>query len=371
MPGLYIHIPFCLAKCAYCDFYSVPVEGELSGEFIKSLLREMELRGWFHADTIYIGGGTPTALDSGSLEKIFSGLKEHFGFSSDAEFTIEANPATVDGGKLSVLLQGGVNRISIGVQSFDDEELKTLGRVHTAADAREAIALARRAGFGNISLDLIYGIPGQTMESWMNTLNQAISLAPEHISAYELTLEECTPLHEWVKRGLIEMPSEEMILEMSDKCVSVLESAGYARYEVSNYALPGRQCRHNVNYWRRGPYLGLGPSAHSFDGRERWKDIEDLGEYVKSLSAGALPERERYALMPGQVKREFLFLGLRMSEGVSIEEARETGLGLENASRELMAGGFLAIENGHLRCTRRGFSVLNRVLLALFDNLGL
>jgi oxygen-independent coproporphyrinogen-3 oxidase len=370
--SLYIHIPFCLRKCGYCDFVSIPFDEALSERYVAALIREMRQRGRMKLKTLYIGGGTPTVLSVEELNRLLKAINGNFDFLPDAEKTIEANPATVDEAKLKTLIKGGVNRISIGAQSFDGPELKTLGRLHTARDAAEAVRLARRAGFENISLDLIYGIPGQTADSWQRTLSEAIALRPDHISAYELTLEKCTPLCEQVERGELCMPSEEEASAMSELCLRTLKEAGYLRYEVSNYALAGRQCLHNLNYWRRGEYIGLGAAAHSFMAEARWRNTEGILEYIESIEREELPEQDREPLATEQRRREFLLLGLRLHEGVLLEEAEKSyGLDLMPAADELIEEGLLSVSGGRLGATDRGLSVLNELLVRLFEALRL
>ncbi|MDA8388875.1 MAG: radical SAM family heme chaperone HemW, partial [Nitrospiraceae bacterium] len=264
--SLYIHVPFCPRKCVYCDFVSVPFDRALSERYLGALLKEIALRAdqsagrpagtatcekGIKVKTLFIGGGTPTVLGDGQLKGLLDFLGTNLDFYPDAEVTVEANPATLDGKKAGILLRGGVGRLSIGAQSFDEEELKILGRVHRPADAAEAVLASRAAGFDNIGLDLMYGIPGQTRETWGRTLEAALELGPRHISAYELTVEEKTGLWGLVKKGAIELPPEDEVLAMSGVAEERLGAAGFMRYEVSNYALPGFECRHNLNYWRR------------------------------------------------------------------------------------------------------------------------
>ncbi|MDA8168266.1 MAG: radical SAM family heme chaperone HemW [Nitrospiraceae bacterium] len=376
--SLYIHIPFCLRKCIYCDFVSVPLGDEsLTRGYIQALIREIGLCGGLEKNlkTLYIGGGTPTVLPPGELEELLSAINSHFEFQPGAELTIEANPASVDAAKLGLLHTAGINRISIGVQSFNDAELKLLGRLHTGGEASEAICLARAAGFENISLDLIYGIPGQTAGPWRKTLEAALALAPEHISAYELTVEKHTCLWEMVQKGVLKMLPEEEILTMQETAARMLGEAGFIHYEVSNYARPQKECRHNLNYWERGQYLGLGAAAHSFAGERRWKNTGGINEYIEALSGGKLPRMEAEDIRPEEAKRELVFLGLRLEEGIPLAKARAYGLRLEDAAKGLCREGFLEIKktnsSGHLRATKKGFSVLNRVIEELIGELGL
>jgi len=370
--SLYIHIPFCMGKCSYCDFTSIVYGEDAARAYIEALKREIHLKGKMGLKTFYIGGGTPTALSAASLKDLFNAVNEQYEFYPDAERTIEANPATIDREKLSLLKGAGVNRVSLGVQSLNADELFVLGRLHSSGQALRSFHLIRDGGFENVSLDLIYGVPGQTLKTWEATLNEILRLRPEHISAYELMLEACTPLYVEVETGLVRMPPEKDVIEMSELCQDLLEGAGYARYEVSNYALPGRESRHNINYWRRGEYIGLGAAAHSFINSERWRNTDDVFEYISSLEKGAIAIKDHETLTPEDEKREFVFLGLRMANGISVKEGEERyGISLASASGELLKDGLLEMEGENLRPTRKGFSVLNAVIGELLKSLGL
>ncbi len=377
--SVYVHIPFCLRKCIYCDFVSVPFDDALSNRYMDALARELSLStGAKQAGvkTLFVGGGTPTALSAGQLGGLLAALGQALDFHPGAEVTVEANPATLDEGKAGLLFQGGINRISIGAQSFDADELKLLGRVHRPADISDAVKLCRAAGFENLNLDLIYGLPGQKREGWRESLKSALRLGPTHISAYELTVEEGTGLWNLVKSGAINMPPEDKVLAMSEDAEEVLGGAGFIRYEVSNYALPGFECRHNLNYWRRGEYLGMGAAAHSFSGGRRWRNTGGVAEYIDVLEANGLPVAETETLTKDEEKREIVLMGLRTREGVPLSlagdtGADETGIGLERAARELIGEGLLEIRADRLRATRRGFQILNSVILRLLEGLSL
>ncbi len=266
---LYIHIPFCIAKCDYCDFYSIPVGrsgADGSWNYVQSLLKEMDLRRDIAGDlrTVYIGGGTPTLLSAEQVAAILSGVREIYSIVSGAEITIEANPGTVSERQFAALRETGINRVSIGLQSLSGPELCTLGRSHTVEDSFAAVSAARKAGFDNISLDLIYGIPGQYMDIWQDTMSMALELFPEHVSAYELTPEENTLLHAKLARGVYALPDESLVIEMYYAALEKMKAHGYLHYEISNFAKPGYESVHNLNYWDRGEYLGVGAGAHSF-----------------------------------------------------------------------------------------------------------
>jgi oxygen-independent coproporphyrinogen-3 oxidase len=371
---VYVHVPFCLRKCAYCDFLSVPFDGALSESYTGALLREINSGGEGGSlKTVYIGGGTPTALGHGQLEKIFGALHERFKISPDTEVTVEANPGTVDGEKALRLTELGVNRISIGVQSFSDSELATLGRMHTSAQAVEAVTAARDAlEGGNVSLDLIYGIPGQTLEGWRRSLLRAVELGPAHVSAYELTPEHGTPLYEALGSGKLGMPDADVIADMFYLAAETLGGAGFGHYEISNHALPGLECRHNVNYWLRGDYLGLGAGAHSFTGGRRSRNTGDIGNYIKALSEGLSPVVEEREPSREEALREHVFLGLRTREGLDVRRFKgEFGLDLLPAAREMLEGGLMEAGGGRLVLTLRGTLLSNRVIVRLLEGLGL
>ncbi|NTU43857.1 MAG: radical SAM family heme chaperone HemW, partial [Nitrospirales bacterium] len=256
--SLYIHIPFCIRKCSYCDFYSIPFDSSLADEYTRAICREMELRGGLAADlrTVYLGGGTPTMLSVKNLGDIMACIEKTFALAPGAEVSIESNPRTITREKARALREAGIKRISIGVQSFRDRELLILGRSHNTEDALRAVEIAREAGFSDISLDLMYGIPGQGLSDWEESLSAVLALRPEHISTYELTPEGGTPIAARLQRGDLILPPEETVEEMYFRTIDALEGQGYRHYEISNFSLPGHECRHNLNYWERGEYLG-------------------------------------------------------------------------------------------------------------------
>ncbi|MBF8258574.1 MAG: coproporphyrinogen III oxidase, partial [Actinobacteria bacterium] len=269
MRGIYVHIPFCVRKCSYCDFYSVAGDRAAIEDFLGLLVREMDLfAGKFPgeaavlADTVFFGGGTPTVLGADALCGILAALKERFPIEPDAEVTTEANPGTVSAEDFLTLRAGGFNRVSIGVQSFNKATLETLGRIHGVEEVRAAHRDARHAGFSSIGMDLIFGIPGQEAADWAADLDMAVTFLPAHISAYALAPEPGTPIHGAIGRGEMRMPTDEAVADMYEETRRLLSRAGYRHYEISNFARPGSECRHNLKYWRRQGYLGLGPSAH-------------------------------------------------------------------------------------------------------------
>lgn len=313
MRGLYIHIPFCLKKCKYCDFTSYVGCEKHFADYIKCLKNEMlEYRGE-KIDTIFVGGGTPSILSAHLLEDMIKEIYNTFDVTPDAEFTIESNPKTLTDEKLKVLHSLGVNRISIGVQSFVDSELKKIGRIHTAKDAEEAIILAKKAGFSNINLDLMFSIPGQTKESFKESIDRAISLNPEHISAYSLILEEGTPLFSEVENGEVFLPSDETDRENYSYLCDRLGEAGYIQYEISNFSKKGHECRHNLKYWDCNEYIGIGVSAHSYYNGKRFFNQDSLDDYLKG----------EYRMESGEILTiddkisEYVIMGFRKTKGIS------------------------------------------------------
>lgn len=371
--SLYIHIPFCIKKCLYCDFLSVTYNELLAKAYTDALCKELVLKKDFAGElkTIYIGGGTPTILPEECFGQLFKCLKENFKFSDSPEITVEANPGTVDKSKIDTMVSLGVNRISIGVQSFNDNELKTLGRIHTSDEALRAIELVKNAGIKNFSIDLIYGIPGQTLDSWKKTVSKAVELSPAHISSYELTLEKDTPLYGLIEKDNIKMPAEELVLDMYNYAIDYLASKGYEHYEISNFALPRFKCLHNLNYWDRGEYIGAGAGAHSFIRGFRSKNTDDIRRYIKDLNKGIIPDAESTEIKRDDAIKEFIFLNLRKTEGISLAKAKELGLDLPGVCLELTEEGYLEIKGDYLRLSRQGLAISNSVIVRLFEVLGL
>ena len=374
---LYIHIPFCVKKCAYCDFASSAESEVTFEEYVAGVIREMELRaetleGPTVAETLYLGGGTPSLLPPELVGRFVATARERYGLTPDTEITLEANPGTVTGETLAGFREAGVNRLSLGVQSLDDRMLALLGRVHSAAEAREAVALARGAGFTNLGIDLIHSLPGQTPEMWGEELRQAVALGPEHISAYELTLEEGTPLHRLREEGKLTLPDDETGATMYRTTADLLGAAGYEQYEIANFARSGRRSRHNQVYWRRDPYLGFGAAAHSFQtvplyGR-RWHNPIDPSAYLRRVAAGRLPEEEVLVLSRREAMAETFFLGLRTTEGVDTERYRESfGESVEQAYgpeiEGLLGAGLLHRQGSRLFIPASLLIVANQILV--------
>jgi len=378
--GLYVHVPFCPARCSHCAFAAFPYRPERVGLYLRSLAREMELAWGLLEErgktenglTVYFGGGTPTVLREGELGELLEmvlGFLRHRRI-SPLEVTVEANPETVTGEKLRLLRSWGVDRLSLGVQSFDLRLLRLLRRRHTGEEAVEAFREARKAGFLNISLDLLFGLPGQTLEGWRTDLLRALDLYPEHLSAYWLEVEEETLLGYLAGRGRLPepLPSEEEQAEMYFTALRLCASAGYEHYEISNFARPGWQCRHNLIYWHNGEYLGLGPSAHSRLGAFRWRNYPRLEPYHRALGEGRLPVEGRECLDSLRDQEDTVVLGLRLREGVGEDFFRKRhGLGLEEAFGpvllELLARGWLELSSGRLRLPEDLLPVAHQVLV--------
>jgi oxygen-independent coproporphyrinogen-3 oxidase len=368
---LYIHIPFCIKKCNYCDFLSLPYDEDLVQRYTHALCRELQMKKTFAPSlkSVYLGGGTPSILPETCLEQIFSVIRKQYTISPEAEITVEANPGTITGEKADVLISLGVNRISLGVQSFSDDELKILERVHTAGEAVRSAEILRRAGVKNLSLDLMYGIPGQTFETWENSLHTAKGLFPQHISAYELTLEKGTRLTRLIDADILVLPDDERILHMSSLAIDTLAEAGFEHYEISNYALPGHRCIHNVNYWDSGEYIAAGAGAHAFLNGCRAKNTDSLTNYITKLDNLVIPETESVRLSDADRIREFIMLGLRQRKGIHLDDADDLNLDIATAARQLVEDDFTEIIDNRLLLTRKGLAVANIVIIRLLQNL--
>lgn len=369
--GLYIHIPFCMAKCHYCDFFSVrPAPGRIT-PLVTALVRELAAspieREGLPVRSIFVGGGTPTALPSGELGRLFRVLNRLNRRDHPAEFTVEANPATLDETRISILRDSGVNRISLGAQSFNLVELDTLGRIHGPEDILRTVDLVRRSGIGRLNLDLIFGIPGQTRASWGRSLAEAIGTGVEHISCYALTYEPGTLLYERRTRGLIQPPDEELEAAMYEQAIDTLTAAGFDQYEISNFARPGAACLHNLGYWTGEPYIGIGPSAAGYINGHRLRNVADVDEYVRLVMAGESPVIERERLDPRRQAGEAAMLELRLCAGIDRERFRErfghdpvTLFG--DAIGVHTANGRITVTPTHVRLTRVGQLVADAVI---------
>lgn len=369
---LYIHIPFCARKCAYCDFASFAAPVQIYQEYMEKLIEEIygqyENFQGYQVSTIFIGGGTPSILPPELMGELLSVLWECFDIAGNAEITIEANPGTLTMEKLETYLEGGINRISIGLQSSDDMELKALGRIHTFDEFLKSYQRARQAGFTNINVDLMSGIPGQDIHSWRNTLRKVMMLKPEHISAYSLIVEEGTPFYERYGADHKGLPDEETDREMYHLTKEMMESQGYRRYEISNYARPGFECRHNVGYWTGVDYLGLGLGASSYTHGFRYHNTRDFKAYMgMSLREAGAASQDIQELTHEEKMEEFMFLGLRMMKGVSGSEfLGRFGQNMWNVYGEVLGKleeqKLIVVENPVVRLTELGIDVSNMVL---------
>ena len=366
--GLYVHVPFCRRKCLYCDFASgtdlTPVP-----EWLAFLRQEMGMYRDFapRYDTLYLGGGTPSLLSAAELAVLLEALRDNFHFAADTEITLEANPDDITPPLLQSYRELGINRLSIGVQSFDDRELGFLGRRHNAAQAAQSLVWAREAGFANLGMDLMYGLPGQTLGQWQKNLEAAVSYEPTHLSCYQLTLEAGTPLGRRQAQGQFPRLPEELEREFFLLTSTFLEDRGYVHYEISNFARgEENRSRHNCKYWDHSPYLGLGPAAHSHQEGRRWWNHRSLKDYCLALSKGEAPVAGEEALTPEQRRLESLYLGMRTREGVALELVQE-GAPQEAMLRELVRAGLVQVRENRLVPTRQGLVVADRLALGIME----
>ena len=370
--GVYLHIPFCIRKCFYCAFNSYPWQEALGIRVVKALKKEIEYWGKelapfpFAVTTLFLGGGTPTCLGTEQLREILECCYRHFPIVDGAEISIEANPGTVDRNKLENLLKTGVNRLSFGVQSLDNHFLKTLGRIHTKEEFLANYYLAREIGFKNINLDLIFALPGQSLTQWQETLRQAVELNPEHLSTYNLVIEEGTILAQRLEQGKITPVDEELDLAMYQETISFLQEKGYHHYEISNFAKPGMECRHNLVYWQNKEYLGLGPGAHSYWGQKRFSNALSPLDYLKKLEKGKSPLAEQETIDLDLEMGETMMQGLRLRQGINLVGFQQRfRLSLEEAYPaqlvKLKSLGLLIEEKGFLRLTQQGLYLANQV----------
>lgn len=369
MAGIYLHIPFCKTRCIYCDFYST-TRSELKMRYVHALCRELEMRKEYlkgePVETIYFGGGTPSQLEEADFKRIFETIWENYGMEHCREITLEANPDDLSQEYLKMLSSLPFNRISMGIQTFDDTTLQLLKRRHSSQTAVEAVHRCRKAGFQNISIDLIYGLPGETKERWENDLRQAIRLDVEHISAYHLTYEEDTPIYNMLKQHQIEEVDEDSSLQFFTLLIEHLQNAGYEHYEISNFCRPGKYSRHNTSYWRGIPYLGCGPSAHSFNGTTREWNVSSIDLYIKGIE-GNRRDFETENLDQTTRYNEFIITTIRTVWGTPIEKLKqEFGNELWEYCRKMSApyleNGKLEVHEGALRLTREGIFISDSIM---------
>lgn len=381
MSGLYVHIPFCERKCVYCSFYSIESFAN-KDRFLTALLKEIAMsdssliaeEGTGEASTIFFGGGTPSVLSPEEISAILEALRGKFSVAADAEITMECNPGALEREWLHGYRDAGINRLSFGVQSFHDDDLQFLSRIHTAAQAEENIRLVRSV-FDNVSLDLIFALPNQTIERWRHNLERAVELGTDHISAYALIFEEGTPLNAMRRKGRISPLEIDLEADMYEETVNFLEGHGFRQYETSNYAKPGRECRHNIGYWERQSYISFGPSAHSYARRgvlgERWANVSSLSAYLLAVESGKQPTASREELTSEQAMEEIVMLGLRC-KGIDMQDFHSaTGGNLADLAAEPMARmlreGFAEIHGERLRLTPKGAIFADRFALEIID----
>ncbi|HMQ03234.1 MAG TPA: radical SAM family heme chaperone HemW [Pyrinomonadaceae bacterium] len=361
--GVYLHIPFCKSRCSYCDFATdVYRSGEAVERYVDALcfeIRNSKFEIQDLIDTIYFGGGTPSLLEPEHVETILSSVFSVFSVANDPEITLEMNPATVTPEKLTSYRELGVNRASFGVQTFNDRDLKLLARGHDSSDARETYRMLRDEGFENISFDLIAGLPGQSMEYWQLNLDEAIEMSPEHISLYLLEIHEATPLAEQIRSGRRTPIEDDLAAEMYEVMLDRLAASGYQQYEISNFARPGFESRHNTKYWRLDPVYGFGVAAHSFDGRERLANDRDTAKYVEMIEQFGSAETFREEI---NIASEAAFLGLRLNDGIDLHEFRKRfGIDLKATADDLIEKGLVELSGERLRLTRKGMLFSNEV----------
>ena len=379
--GIYIHIPFCRSRCSYCDFATGMYATDAAARYVHALIQEIsvwkEVNSPETGDTIYFGGGTPSLLRVIQLESILNAVRNRFSVGTDTEVTLEINPG--DGGvdresRLATMREWrriGINRASFGAQTFDDRELKMLGRTHDSVAIGQTFTLLREAGFTNINFDLIAGLPNQTLAGWKRNLQRALTLKPEHLSLYLLDVHEGTPLHEQITRGMRPHPDEDLAADMYAVMIEEVCAAGYEHYEISNFCLPGFASRHNTKYWMREPYYGFGNSAHSHDGaRRRWANERDAAKYGEVIARGHSPIVERTELSEDDVRSEVIFLGLRLMSGVNLESYRaQFGGDLRDQYNgeidRLKEAGLIEIDSEILKLTPRGALLSNEVFAVL------
>jgi len=393
--GIYVQVPFCQTKCTYCNFHTGVVSSARFAPYADAVCREIRehrelLRaagiGWgsgesrvtsgeqagtdFVVDTVYMGGGTPSLLDPGHLQNILDAIRATFS-TELAEVTLEADPETVEAGKAAGWVRAGINRVSFGLQSFVDEELVAAGRMHRRADIYRAVPILREAGISNISFDLIAGLPRQTRESWRRSIEELVALAPEHVSVYLLEVDEGSRLGKELLAGggrysAGAVPSEDEMAEFYELAQAELRAAGYHHYEISNWAKPGFESRHNLKYWRREAYMGFGAGAHSFSGSERWANAHDAAEYVKAMESGRMPMEQHEKLTAESALEEELFLGLRQLDGIDLAQIeREYGVSLAGRFDPLASAGFVERAGGVVRLASDRLAVCNEVFVEL------
>ncbi|WP_099187354.1 radical SAM family heme chaperone HemW [Tepidibacter mesophilus] len=370
--GLYVHVPFCIKKCNYCDFNSFKLDYEDKKRYIRSIITEMNLYSkQFDKDcfsTVFIGGGTPSILENEELKLLIDNIHSNFDIVDDAEISIEANPGTLTEEKLNTLFLSGVNRLSIGLQSSDRKHLESLGRIHSYEEFKENFEIARKIGFENINVDLMFSLPSQTFEHWKQTLKDVVKLNPSHISAYSLIIENETVFGRLYDEGKLELLDEELDLKMYYYTRDYLKEKGYNQYEISNYAKDKKECKHNILYWRCGQYLGLGPGAHSYLNKERFSNYKDIKTYCEKLRNFELPIENIEKLDKQDMIEEKIFMGLRMNEGIDLKKINEEFKVdfmkmYKNEVESLKNTNLIELVDSRLSLTNKGIDISNKVFV--------
>ena len=371
--GLYIHIPYCIHKCGYCDFNSHPIKHDEMDKYVDALMAEMNHYAKIYSSnkiirTIFLGGGTPTTLAAYQLERILKECHKKFKIESSAEITIEANPATIDIEQLKSIRQAGYNRISIGVQSFDEKELKLLDRAHGPAEIHSTVDRAREAGFDNLSLDLMFAVPNQSLSNWENNLRQALDKNPEHLSTYNLTIEQGTAFAKLQANGKLTMPDDEHQLELYKRTIELLTNKGFHHYEISNFARPGKESRHNITYWKNTNTLGLGAGASSYMNGTRFKNINLPAHYIRQVVDKQTAVEHSETLEPRQAMGETILLGLRLLKGINIDKfEKRFHISFKNIFGNIISAlkeqELITVEGDYLRLSKKGLFLADSVIL--------
>ena len=370
--GLYIHIPFCIKKCSYCDFCSFDTINNKIENYISALISEIEMRkeilGKHEVKTIFIGGGTPSIVDIFEMDRLLKSISKEFTISPQVEFSMESNPGTLTEEKIKFYLNGGINRLSIGLQAWQEHLLEKLGRIHSRRDFLRNYHSARELGFNNINIDLMFGLPEQTYEDWEITLKEVSSLLPDHISAYSLKIEDNTKFSSLVESGKLILPKEEEDRKMYHRAIHFLGENSYNHYEISNFAKEGKECRHNMVYWNNEEYLGVGLGAHSYLNKSRFSNVEDMDQYMKMIQNKTLPCTFHGCTTLKDEIEETMFLGLRKIEGINMKEFTNRfgispGKIYYKQLEELENEGLIFIKNGNIRLTMKGIDLSNQVFI--------
>ncbi|MGB6483582.1 MAG: radical SAM family heme chaperone HemW [Candidatus Acidiferrales bacterium] len=373
--GVYVQVPFCQTKCTYCNFHTGVFSRSLYAPYVNAVCREIRERSALQdgqVDTVYIGGGTPSLLNPADLARILAAIRES-GSGEWEEVTLEADPETITAEKATAWRSAGVNRISMGVQSFDDKELRAAGRMHRREDVYRAVGFLRDAGFDNVSMDLIAGLAHQTLESWESSVDELIALRPEHVSVYLLEVDEGSRLGKEILSGgekysAAEVPSDDEMADFYERACEALAQAGYEHYEISNWAVPGRASKHNLKYWRREAYLGFGAGAHSFDGAKRWSNVHDPVAYAAAMEAGKLPQEQEELVSSAQALNEEFFLGLRELAGIDLARIeREYGANMSARVTKLINSGLLERDGDRIRLNAEKLTISNEAFVEFMD----